>query len=91
MQGIILNEIDNLIDYGEILDIAKKIKQDLCLNTDESSKYNKYLLIQTFIELHDKSILLRLKKELLTFTTISATLSKSDELSHLRINFIRKR
>lgn len=85
MQGVILNEIDNLVN---ISDVVEKIKRNECVNNIEANNFNKYLLIQTFIELHDNNILLKLKDKLLTPTII---IPKDDIISHLRINFIRKR
>ncbi|MBM3930662.1 MAG: hypothetical protein FJ336_05235, partial [Sphingomonadales bacterium] len=85
MQGVILNEIDNLIN---ISDIVEKIKKNECVNKIEATNFNKYLLIQTFIELHDNIILLKLKDKLLAS---SISIPKDDIISHLRINFIRKR
>lgn len=85
MQGVILNEIDNLVNISVIIE---KIKKNECVNNIEATNFNKYLLIQTFIELHDNNILLQLKDKLLTSTII---IPKDDIISHLRINFIRKR
>jgi len=85
MQGVILNEIDNL---KNISDIVEKIKKNECVNKIEATNFNKYLLIQTFIELHDNIILLKLKDKLLAS---SISIPKDDIISHLRINFIRKR
>lgn len=85
MQGVILNEIDNLIN---ISDVVEKIKKNECVNNIEATNFNKYLLIQTFIELHDNNILLQLKDKLLA-SPIS--IPKDDIISYLRINFIRKR
>lgn len=59
MQNVILDEIDNLVDYNEIISIINEIKikkqkglnpDDNCLSNDQVKKFNKYLLIQTIIE-----------------------------------------
>lgn len=57
LQYIIYKEIDNLIELDEINKYITNIKQNVCLNDIESKKFNKYLLIQTLIEIHSEDIM----------------------------------
>lgn len=57
LQYIIYKEIDNLIELDEIKKYIYKIKDNICLNDIESKKFNKYLLIQTLIEIHNEDIM----------------------------------
>jgi hypothetical protein len=60
LQYIIYKEIDNLIEIDEMKIYIDKIKQNKCLDYEESKKFNKYLLIQTLIEVHSDDILTKL-------------------------------
>jgi len=53
LQYVIYNEINKL---ENLTDVFKKIKADECLEKNESKKFNKYLLIQTIIEVHTQEI-----------------------------------
>jgi hypothetical protein len=55
MQYVIFNEINNLIEYPEIIALNDKISNDECLTNEEVKNFNKYLLIQTIIELINSS------------------------------------
>lgn len=55
LQYIIYSEINNLDD--NITNLVDKINKNECLNDSESKKYNKYLLIQTIIEVHSNEII----------------------------------
>ena len=57
LQYIIYKEIDNLIELDEIEQYVIKINKKECLNDIESKKFNKYLLIQTLIEVHSEDIM----------------------------------
>lgn len=57
LQYIIYKEIDNLIELDEIKKYIDKIHNNVCLNDIESKKFNKYLLIQTLIEIHNEDIM----------------------------------
>lgn len=57
LQYIIYKEIDNLTDIDEIKRYVHKINNNLCLDDEESKKFNKYLLIQTLIEVHSDDII----------------------------------
>ena len=57
LQYIIYKEIDNLVELDEIKKYIDKIHNNVCLNDIESKKFNKYLLIQTLIEIHSEDIL----------------------------------
>lgn len=53
LQYVIFNEINKLSDLSEIV---TKLTEDKCLEEEESKKFNKYLLIQTIIEVHTAEI-----------------------------------
>ena len=53
LQYVIFNEIDKLSDLAPII---VKLNADECLEDAESKKFNKYLLIQTIIEVHAQRI-----------------------------------
>ena len=55
LQCIIYSEINNLDD--NIKKIIDKINKNKCLDDLESKKFNKYLLIQTLIEVHSDEII----------------------------------
>ncbi len=57
MQEKIWDEIDNLCEKDEILLLVCKIKENKCLNGSETNIYNKYLLLQTSIEMTSTEIL----------------------------------
>jgi len=57
LQYIIYKEIDNLIELDKIKKYVIKINNNECLNDIESKKFNKYLLIQTLIEVHSEDIM----------------------------------
>ena len=62
LQYIIYKEIDNLVELDKIKKYVDKINKNICLNDDESKKFNKYLLIQTIIEVRSEDILKNIYK-----------------------------
>jgi hypothetical protein len=63
MQGKIWNEIDTLLDIEEITVLVKRIKDNKCLSNKDTIKYNKYLLLQTSIEMTSEEILNKMFKD----------------------------
>jgi len=57
MHNKIWDEIDKLCDIAKIRDCVTKVQQDKCLTEEETKDYNKYLLLQTSIEISSKEIL----------------------------------
>lgn len=62
MQYVIYNEIKNLVGYEEIIALNEKITRDECLSESEVKQFNKYLLIQTIIELFDSDVMSRIEQ-----------------------------
>jgi hypothetical protein len=57
MHNKIWDEIDKLCNIEKIQDYVTKVQEDKCLTKEESADYNKYLLLQTSIEITSKEIL----------------------------------
>jgi hypothetical protein len=85
MQYILYHEINNLVTIEEINTICTKMNgvPEKCLNKKDAIDFNKYLLIQTFIEYHSD--------EILTHINCATKLSKNGYLPEIRIAFIRNR
>ena len=99
LQYVIFNEINNLSDLAPVID---KLAANQCLEDAESKKFNKYLLIQTIIEVHaqritdDRITFIHNRLKQFTFSKNTADLQNiimakiHDELNKLKINLQEK-
>ena len=84
LQYILYDEINRLQDINAI---CIKIQNDECLTPEEANMYNKYLILQTFIEIHDSDLLLKINEKY-KYVELKNDLY---DIPRIRIQYIRKR